>query len=255
MQGLIDMVRREEIPAGSRCSMRISAACRRSTPILFFIGTASRLPLSGSKRSWEKSCQNRSQSADAVSVATRILDASAARKPIPPITDSDTEFDLAQAYAVSAEITSRRSTRGEHRVGWKIGFTNSAIWKEQGLNAPIWGPMYDKTVAPVGSNGSASSHSIACLNPASSRRSVSASRAYQAPKWRNPTLSAASTPLRTASRSFNRSIPAGSSSLPTRSRPSACTADTATESSFRSRAVGEGEMDRDASQLHGHSLA
>ena len=94
-------------------------------------------------------------SADAVSVATRILDASAARKPIPPITDSDTEFDLAQAYAVSAEITSRRSMRGEHRVGWKIGFTNSAIWKEQGLNAPIWGPMYDKTVARVDTNGPA----------------------------------------------------------------------------------------------------
>jgi len=94
-------------------------------------------------------------SADAVSIANCILDASAARRPIAPITDRDTEFDLAQAYAVSAEITSRRSMRGERRVGWKIGFTNSAIWEEQGLNAPIWGPMYDKTVAPVGSNGSA----------------------------------------------------------------------------------------------------
>jgi len=94
-------------------------------------------------------------SADVVSLADRILDASAAGKPIAPITDSDTDFDLAQAYAVSAEITSRRSTRGERRVGWKIGFTNSAIWEGQGLTAPIWGPMYDKTVAPVGSNGSA----------------------------------------------------------------------------------------------------
>ena len=41
----------------------------------------------------------------------------------------------------------RRKARGEKPVGWKIGFTNSAIWADQGLNAPIWGPMYDATVS------------------------------------------------------------------------------------------------------------
>ena len=56
-------------------------------------------------------------------------------------------FDLADAYAVSAAITRRRKARGEQPVGWKIGFTNSSIWAEQGLSAPIWAPMYDTTVA------------------------------------------------------------------------------------------------------------
>ena len=84
---------------------------------------------------------------DAEALAERILDASRQRaQPIAPITDSRPDFDLADAYRVSAAITRRRKARGEQPVGWKIGFTNSAIWAEQGLSAPIWGPMYDTTV-------------------------------------------------------------------------------------------------------------
>jgi 2-oxo-3-hexenedioate decarboxylase len=45
--------------------------------------------------------------------------------------------------------------RGERPVGWKIGFTSSAIWEQQGLTAPIWGPMYATTVAGVPANGTA----------------------------------------------------------------------------------------------------
>jgi 2-keto-4-pentenoate hydratase len=91
--------------------------------------------------------------ADAGSLADRILDASASRKPIEPITESEPEFDLAQAYDVSARIAKKRSARGEQPVGWKIGFTNESVWSQQGLNAPIWGPMYDKTVAPADPDG------------------------------------------------------------------------------------------------------
>ena len=39
MQGMIDMIRREEIPAGSRSSTRISAASRRSTATAISSGT------------------------------------------------------------------------------------------------------------------------------------------------------------------------------------------------------------------------
>lgn len=94
-------------------------------------------------------------SADASSLADRILDASASRKPIAPITEGDARFDLTRAYAVSAEITKRREARGERRIGWKIGFTNAALWAQQGLNEPIWGPMYDTTVDRLPSNGTA----------------------------------------------------------------------------------------------------
>ena len=81
-------------------------------------------------------------------IAARILAASDAVRFIPPITDGIPDFDLAAAYRVSAEIVKRRIARGERPVGWKIGFTNETIWDEYGVHAPIWGPMYDSTVAP-----------------------------------------------------------------------------------------------------------
>jgi 2-keto-4-pentenoate hydratase len=85
----------------------------------------------------------------AEALADRILAASDTRTSILPITDALPEFDLADAYDVSARITRRRMARGERPVGWKVGFTNEAVWKDYGVHAPIWGPMYDSTVAEV----------------------------------------------------------------------------------------------------------
>jgi 2-oxo-3-hexenedioate decarboxylase len=94
--------------------------------------------------------RNGESESDVDGLAASILEAASARLPIPPITDSHQSFDLAAAYRVASAIKARRVSRGEKIVGWKIGFTNSAIWVEQGLNAPIWGPMYDTTVSGGG---------------------------------------------------------------------------------------------------------
>ncbi len=83
--------------------------------------------------------------------ADTILAAAGARTPIAPITDANPEFDLAGAYAVSSRITGRRVARGEKPIGWKIGFTNEATWKEFGMDGPIWAPMYDATVEALDS--------------------------------------------------------------------------------------------------------
>src|SRR5262245_35731855 len=53
---------------------------------------------------------------------------------------------MAEAYAVTAAVRRSREARGEHVVGRKIGFTNTTIWEEYGVHAPIWGYMYDTTV-------------------------------------------------------------------------------------------------------------
>ena len=87
--------------------------------------------------------------ADIEALADRILAASDVAGSIPPITDADPSFDLAAAYAVSAAVTRRRIARGEHPVGWKIGFTNRTIWDEYNVHAPIFGPMYQRTVHEV----------------------------------------------------------------------------------------------------------
>lgn len=91
-------------------------------------------------------------SLDTAKIADRILAANAACAPLAPITDGDSAFDIERAYRVSETVTERRIARGEHPVGWKIGFTNRTIWDEYDVHAPIWGPVYDTTVraVPVG---------------------------------------------------------------------------------------------------------
>jgi len=56
------------------------------------------------------------------------------------------DFTLADAYAVSAELVRLRRGRGEKTAGRKIGFTNQAIWKDCGLDTPIWAHVYESTV-------------------------------------------------------------------------------------------------------------
>lgn len=82
-------------------------------------------------------------------ISRRILHAVDRRASIPPIAGSRPDFGLAEAYAVSGRIMRERNARGERTVGWKIGFTNRAIWDEYGVRAPIWGPVYDTTLAMV----------------------------------------------------------------------------------------------------------
>jgi 2-keto-4-pentenoate hydratase len=101
---------------------------------------------------------------DIKGLANRILNASGTSTSIAPITSSGPNFDLAAAYRVSSTIKRRRIARGEKPVGWKVGFTNSAIWADQGLNAPIWGPMYDVTVFG-GSEGAATFSASRLLEP------------------------------------------------------------------------------------------
>jgi 2-oxo-3-hexenedioate decarboxylase len=83
-------------------------------------------------------------------IADSILSASDGGSSIAPITAGLASFDLAAAYRVAALVAERRIERGERPLGWKIGFTNRTIWDEYGVHAPIWGPMYDSTVAAAG---------------------------------------------------------------------------------------------------------
>ncbi len=56
---------------------------------------------------------------------------------------------LGEAYAIADETRRRRLERGEVQLGYKIGFTNRSIWARYGVHAPIWGPVWDGTVAQI----------------------------------------------------------------------------------------------------------
>ena len=57
---------------------------------------------------------------------------------------------LEQAYQVTAKLRTLREARGERRVGRKLGFTNKRLWPEFGIDAPIWGDIFDTTVTETG---------------------------------------------------------------------------------------------------------
>jgi len=82
-------------------------------------------------------------------IAAEVLAASAERRQIAPFTGRLPGFDLEAAYAVTAALRQARIARGERPVGRKIGFTNRTIWPEYGVYAPIWGDMYDTTLADL----------------------------------------------------------------------------------------------------------
>jgi 2-oxo-3-hexenedioate decarboxylase len=63
------------------------------------------------------------------------------------ISGADPSFAMAEAYAVADELRRLRLGRGERTLGYKIGFTNRGIWARYGVFEPIWGPVWDTTVA------------------------------------------------------------------------------------------------------------
>ena len=69
---------------------------------------------------------------------------------IEPFSRRYSGFDLADAYAVAARIRDLRKGRGENTVGRKIGFTNQSIWGAQGISAPIWNYVFDRTIIKAG---------------------------------------------------------------------------------------------------------
>lgn len=92
--------------------------------------------------------------AASTSVARRARDLLAARdgaRLLETITGADPAFTVDEAYAVADEIRRLRLGRGERPLGYKIGFTNRGIWARYGVFAPIWGPVWDRTVERVDS--------------------------------------------------------------------------------------------------------
>lgn len=86
---------------------------------------------------------------DTGSVAGDVLQALETRVEVEPFTVRFSDFDDKAAYAVTAELRTRRIARGETPVGRKIGFTNRNIWPEYGVYEPIWGDVYDSTATDV----------------------------------------------------------------------------------------------------------
>ena len=65
-------------------------------------------------------------------------------------------FAVAAAYQQSLAVRTLRVARGEVPRGYKIGFTNRSIWPRYNVFAPIWGTVWDTTLAFCDGQGSVS---------------------------------------------------------------------------------------------------
>lgn len=54
--------------------------------------------------------------------------------------------DWPQAERLSEQIVALRRARGDRPIGWKIGLTNASAWPRLGIDRPLWGRLYDRTV-------------------------------------------------------------------------------------------------------------
>jgi len=84
---------------------------------------------------------------DLDAIAAEVKAAQDEVRQIPPFTGRVAGFDNAAAFEVSRLMHESRLREGAKPVGRKIGFTNTNIWPEYGVYAPIWGFMYESTVA------------------------------------------------------------------------------------------------------------
>jgi len=62
-----------------------------------------------------------------------------------PLTDG-MPLTMTDAYRVQAAVNARRSARGEHIVGWKLGYTSEAMRRQMGVADPNFGPLTDAMV-------------------------------------------------------------------------------------------------------------
>ena len=61
-------------------------------------------------------------------------------------TDSE-GTDIAAAYQTALQVRQLRINRGEQPRGYKIGFTNRSIWPRYNVAAPVWGTVWNTTLA------------------------------------------------------------------------------------------------------------
>jgi 2-oxo-3-hexenedioate decarboxylase len=79
-------------------------------------------------------------------LAEEISAAYAKRELMEAPSSRDPSFDLADAYAVEAELTRLRRADGWSTVGRKVGYANKALWRALKLETLVWASMYDRTV-------------------------------------------------------------------------------------------------------------
>jgi 2-keto-4-pentenoate hydratase len=80
---------------------------------------------------------------DLTRIAQSLIDAEDLRRPVPPLTQTEPDFDITAAYRVQSLVWERRLSAGHRLVGHKVGLTNAAMQQQLGVDEPDFGRLHD----------------------------------------------------------------------------------------------------------------
>jgi 2-oxo-3-hexenedioate decarboxylase len=81
--------------------------------------------------------------------AEYLLEAEAKAEAVAPITDSESDLTLDDAYLIQDELIAQKLAEGHRLVGAKIGLTSRAKQESMGVHEPVYAWLTDKMVVPV----------------------------------------------------------------------------------------------------------
>jgi 2-keto-4-pentenoate hydratase len=73
------------------------------------------------------------------SAVERLIDAHSGSRPLAPLSETDGEFTLEQAYAIQDALRAELARRGHNPIGWKLGATSPSGQAVMGVKEPACG--------------------------------------------------------------------------------------------------------------------
>jgi 2-oxo-3-hexenedioate decarboxylase len=83
---------------------------------------------------------------DATSLARELIDLHDHPRLVPPFSSRFPGLTAETGYAAARRLHAHRLAQGWKLAGRKNGFTNRGIWERYGVNGPMWGAVYDRTL-------------------------------------------------------------------------------------------------------------
>src|SRR5215471_493803 len=72
------------------------------------------------------------------SAVERLIDAPSRGRPLAPLSETDGEFSLEQAYATQDALRAELARRGHKSIGWKLGATSPSGQAVMGVKEPAF---------------------------------------------------------------------------------------------------------------------
>jgi len=83
---------------------------------------------------------------DATKLAKELIDLHERPRLVPPFSARYPGLTPETGYAAARGLHAHRVAQGWKLAGRKNGFTNRGIWERYGVNGPMWGAVYDRTL-------------------------------------------------------------------------------------------------------------